>query len=222
MKSYLHSRIHAKKYGGVPDDYVDIDDFIDSSKQAVADVRHRAILHSAFGCFIVEQAFGRTRVNSAGKTYSPRDIAEDHCLQDMHRIFSVDSYLKNIKLENIPEVKVISILEHSRIDSELFGVSIESILPIHNFMESVFPLMPDNRHTVILHNSFGILISEMVFGLYIENNDKKVLISDIVKNHIIREFSYIPCMSDFLDLMKLQNWMSGSLKHHRNKIPLVD
>lgn len=99
MKSWLHSNIHAKKYGGSPDDYADIDDFIDSSKQAVADVRHRAILHSAFGCFIVEQVFGRTRVNSAGKTYSPRDVAEDHIQQDLGFIPSMENYLNCMSIE---------------------------------------------------------------------------------------------------------------------------
>jgi hypothetical protein len=99
MKSFLHARVHAKKYGGIPDDYVDIDDFIDSSKQAVADVRHRAILHSAFGCFIVEKVFGRTRVNSDGKTYSPRDIAEDHIQQDLGFIPTMEQYLNNMTVE---------------------------------------------------------------------------------------------------------------------------
>lgn len=100
MKSYLHARVHAKKYGGMPDDYVDIDDFIDSSKQAMADVRHRAILHSAFGCFIVERVFGRTRVNSAGKTYSPRDVAEDHIQQDLGFIPTMEQYLGNMKVQD--------------------------------------------------------------------------------------------------------------------------
>lgn len=99
MKPFLHSNIHAKKYGGVPSDYADIDDFIDSSKQAIADVRHRTILHSAFGCFIVEQVFGRTRKNSDGKEYSPRDIAEDHILQDLGFIPTVESYLKNMIIQ---------------------------------------------------------------------------------------------------------------------------
>lgn len=99
MKAYLHGRIHAKKYGGVADDYADIDDFIDSTKQAVADVRHRAILHSAFGCFLVEKIFGRTRVNSAGKTYSPRDVAEDHIQQDLGFIPSMDDYLRHLDIQ---------------------------------------------------------------------------------------------------------------------------
>jgi hypothetical protein len=99
MKAFLHGRIHAKKYGGVPNDYADIDDFIDSTKQAVADVRHRAILHSAFGCYIVEQMFGRTRINSDGKEYSPRDIAEDHIQQDLGFIPTMEQYLNNMTVQ---------------------------------------------------------------------------------------------------------------------------
>jgi hypothetical protein len=99
MKAYLHGKIHAKKYGGKSEDYADIDDFIDSSKAAVADVRHRAVLHSAFGCFIVEQMFGRTRVNSDGKEYSPRDIAEDHIQQDLGFIPTMEQYLNNMTIQ---------------------------------------------------------------------------------------------------------------------------
>lgn len=99
MKPYLHGRIHAKKYGGTSEDYADIDDFIDSSKVAVPDVRHRAILHSAFGCFVVEQMFGRTRVNSEGKTYSPRDVAEDHIIQDLGFLPTMEQYLNNMTIQ---------------------------------------------------------------------------------------------------------------------------
>jgi hypothetical protein len=31
MKPYIHGKIHAKKYGGKPEDYASIDDFIDST-----------------------------------------------------------------------------------------------------------------------------------------------------------------------------------------------
>lgn len=99
MKPFLHSKIHAKKYGGKPEDYADIDDFIDSSKACIADVRHRAILHSSFGCFIIESVFGRTRINSSGREYSPRDVAEDHILQDLGFIPTVEHYLGNMRIE---------------------------------------------------------------------------------------------------------------------------
>lgn len=99
MKPYLHARVHAKKYGGKPEDYIDIDNFIDSSKAAFADVRHRAILHSAFGCFIVEQVFGITRVNSDGKTYSPRDVAENHIIMDLGWLPNMNHYLENMQIQ---------------------------------------------------------------------------------------------------------------------------
>lgn len=98
MKSFLHDNIMAKKYGGLPSDYSDIDDFIDSTKTAVADVRHRAILHSAFGCFLVEKVFGRVRINSDGREYSPRDVAEQHIIQDLGFIPTMESYLRHMTL----------------------------------------------------------------------------------------------------------------------------
>ena len=99
MKHFLHARIHTKKYGGLPEDYIDIDEFIDSTKTAVADVRHRAILHSAFGCMLVEKVFGRTRVNSSGKEYSTREVAEDHIMQDLGFIPTMGHYLKNMQIQ---------------------------------------------------------------------------------------------------------------------------
>jgi len=99
MKPYLHGIKHARKYGGVPEDYSDIDDFIDSSKVSVPDMRHRALLHNSFGCFLVEKVFGRTRTNSDGKTYSPRDVAEDHIIQDLGFIPTVERYLNNMALQ---------------------------------------------------------------------------------------------------------------------------
>lgn len=55
MKPHLHARNSARRHGGQPSDYQDIHDFIDSSKAASADGRHRSVLHHAFGCFVVER-----------------------------------------------------------------------------------------------------------------------------------------------------------------------
>lgn len=99
MKPHLHARTSVRKYGGKPEDYYPIHTFIDGSKAAVADMRHRAALHNAFGCFIVEAVFGVTAVNSEGKTYSPRDVAEDHIIEDLGFIPSLEHWLKNMSIE---------------------------------------------------------------------------------------------------------------------------
>lgn len=99
MKPYLHAKISAKKFGGVAEDYLEIHDFIDSSKQCLADVRHRAILHSSFGIFICEKVFGTYVVNSNGDQVQVRDVAEEHVKEDLGFIPSVEHWVKNMRIE---------------------------------------------------------------------------------------------------------------------------
>lgn len=99
MKPLIHARSSANKYGGKWEDYMDIHEFMDWSKSAIADVRHRAVFHSAFGCFVVEKVFGSVRKNSDNKEYSVRDIAEDHIIQDLGFIPSLDTWLRNMRIE---------------------------------------------------------------------------------------------------------------------------
>lgn len=99
MNSYYHARVSAKKFGGVPEDYQPIHDFIDSSKSSVADVRHRAMLHSAWGIFLTEKVFGHTIPNSKGDQVPVRLIAEEHILEDLGFIPSMEHWLKNMRIE---------------------------------------------------------------------------------------------------------------------------
>ena len=70
MKPHKHAKISVNQFGGAPEDYQDIHDFMDCSKMCHADVRHRALLHNTLGCFIAERVFGVKRVISAGREYS--------------------------------------------------------------------------------------------------------------------------------------------------------
>lgn len=99
MKPLLHSKSSVKKYGGSLEDYMPIHDFMDSTKSAMADVRHRAVLHSAFGIFIVEKVFGTHFRNSQGKDVSVRDVAEDHIIEDLGFIPSLENYMQNMQLQ---------------------------------------------------------------------------------------------------------------------------
>lgn len=99
MKPHLHANISAKQHGGKPEDYMAIHEFIDHSKAAVADVRHRAMLHSAWGIYVVSQVFGNLITNSDGKTVSVRDIAEEHVIQDLGFIPTMEDWLKTMPIE---------------------------------------------------------------------------------------------------------------------------
>jgi hypothetical protein len=93
VKPFLHGKISVKKWGGKEEDYQKIHDFLDQSKAHFPDMRHRAILHSSFGIYLAEQMFGINIVNSDGKHISVRDIAEQHVIDDMGRIPTVQDYL---------------------------------------------------------------------------------------------------------------------------------
>ena len=99
MKPLIHAKVSVKTWGGAVDDYMPIHEFIDSSKIAVADIRHRAMLHSAWVIFLVEKMFGSHFKNSAGKDISTRDIAEEHIMQDLGFIPTMQDWLDKMPLE---------------------------------------------------------------------------------------------------------------------------
>lgn len=82
-KPWIHSLECAKKFGGKPEDYMDLNSFLDSSKGTVADSRHRALTHTSwFISVVIPRVFGETAINSDGKVYSTRDVAECHVISD--------------------------------------------------------------------------------------------------------------------------------------------
>lgn len=99
-KPWKHALSSAKKFGGKPEDYLPIHDFFDSTKACLPDVRHRAILHSAFGIFIAEKVFGHNIKNSDGKLVSVRDIGEQHCIEDLGTIPTLQDWLRNLPIES--------------------------------------------------------------------------------------------------------------------------
>ena len=101
-KPFIHAKSSARRYGGVPEDYMDIHVFMDSSKGAIADNRHRALTHNAwFIMNVLPKVFGHTRVNSDGRTYSIRDIGEEHVAEDfgMKFIPSAQDWLEQIPFQ---------------------------------------------------------------------------------------------------------------------------
>jgi len=82
-KPWIHAESSAKRFGGVPEDYIEIHNLMDSSKSCMSDVRHRALTHNAwFVGYILEKIFGVTITNSDGKKVSVRDIGEQHVAED--------------------------------------------------------------------------------------------------------------------------------------------
>ncbi len=102
MKPWIHAQSSAKRYGGKPEDYIEIHNLMDSSKAVMGDCRHRALTHNAwFIGTILEKVFGVTIQNSNGRTISVRDIGEQHVLEDYRGRFipSAQDFLAQIDLK---------------------------------------------------------------------------------------------------------------------------
>lgn len=101
MKPWMHAKSSARKFGGNPEDYIDIHQFMDESKKFHASVGHRTLMHQALGCFWAERYFGKVQQNSDGKDFYPRDIAEQHCMEDCSgQILTVEAWCSEIDLED--------------------------------------------------------------------------------------------------------------------------
>ena len=103
MNSYLHARASARKWGGTPEDYLPIHEWIDGSKKAFGDVRHRALLHNTFGVWLVQEVFGPVlvieRPSSKLIEVPVREIAEQHIIEDLGRIPSPGDWLENMTIK---------------------------------------------------------------------------------------------------------------------------
>jgi hypothetical protein len=98
VKPVLHAKNSVKRHGGEIDEYLKIHEWLDQTKICVPDMRHRAILHSSFGIYLATDFFGDYFTNSVGKIVSVRDICEEHVIEDMGRIPTMEDYLREMPL----------------------------------------------------------------------------------------------------------------------------
>jgi len=99
MVPYIHAELSAKRFGGVPQDYIDIHELMDSSKAAYSNNAHRILTHNSwFVVTILPKVFGHMRTNSEGKKYPVKDVGEYHILEDfkMRFIPTVQDYIEDM------------------------------------------------------------------------------------------------------------------------------
>lgn len=98
-QSYRHAETSARHFGGTPEDYLAIHEWIDQFKSTLGDVRHRAMLHHTAGPFMAQDVFGRfitIEVDGKQKKILVRDIAENHIVEDMGCLPSPNDWLCNM------------------------------------------------------------------------------------------------------------------------------
>jgi len=97
---YHHAVSSAKKHGGEPEDYVALHSWFDATKASMPDFRHRALRHHAEGIFECERIFGITITNSCGRAIPTRVLGEQHVMEDLGKIPTVQDWLSNLQPES--------------------------------------------------------------------------------------------------------------------------
>lgn len=99
----LHAKSSVKKFGGVPEDYIQIHDWFDESKAWIGHSNHRVFRHHSEGIFECEKVFGKSFVNSDGKTVYTRYVGEQHVKEDCNNIIpSAKDWVDALQSEKKP------------------------------------------------------------------------------------------------------------------------
>lgn len=150
MNYWKHSLLSKKKFNGTPEDYLHIHKFIDSSKLFYFNTRHRILLHNTYGIDLCIQKFGETLINSDKQKILIRDIAAEHCREDL--------------------MGVVPTLNHwfKYVDDSLLDI-IKPINPADNKLKEFVlrPLLMSGLKStlIITHSNFGIFLVKEFLGL---------------------------------------------------------
>jgi len=98
---FYHATSSVKRFGGSVQDYIALHEWFDQTKAHLPDARHRAILHSSFGLFLCQQMFGEVIVRkSDGKPIPTRILGEQHILEDLGFIPTVQDWMKELPIKS--------------------------------------------------------------------------------------------------------------------------
>jgi hypothetical protein len=98
INSWYHAQSAARKWGGEPELYLPVEEFIDSSKVIIGDVRHRSLYHHTAGVFLAERIFGKT-ITVGRKKIPVRLIAERHIIEDLGWLPSPADYIDGMPIK---------------------------------------------------------------------------------------------------------------------------
>ncbi|GAA4343870.1 DUF6915 family protein [Flaviaesturariibacter amylovorans] len=149
MNYWKHSLLSRKKFGGLPDDYFAIHRFLDSSKLYFYDMRHRALLHHTFGIALCTRRFGETLVNADGRTVLVRDVAAEHCREDLMGIVpTLNNWFRNVDARLAESLPPIDVADPG----------------LQEFLLEPFLMSGLKASLVITHSNFGVHLARELFG----------------------------------------------------------
>lgn len=189
MNAYAHSQFSVKNRGGKIEDYLELHNFSDCSKEICALNSHRLFFHTMWGVKnVMVRIFGHTFTNSDNKVINVKDCCEnDHILPDYRNRFipTLSDFIDCIDDEDNDLAKI---QEFWKQNEEIFKNP-----EIKQLMMSPLPNTGKIKSLLITHNSW--FIGEILPRCFPEINLKFV------------NYSITP--KDLFNRMEFKDWMQN-------------
>ncbi|EHQ25040.1 hypothetical protein Mucpa_0859 [Mucilaginibacter paludis DSM 18603] len=150
MNYWKHSLLSKKKFQGDANDYLQLHKFMDTSKLFYFNIKHRVLLHNTYGIDLCIQKFGETLINAENKKVLIRDIAAEHCKEDLMGVVpTLNNWFKYIDEALLDHIKPIN-----PADSKLKEFVLRPLL------------MSGLKSTLMItHSNFGIYLTKELLGI---------------------------------------------------------
>lgn len=101
-------------------------------------------------------------------------------------------------------------LVHAERSAQKWGGTPADYLAIHRWFDATKGHLADVRHRVVLHNTFGILLAEQIFGSAITIGEhRRVFVRDIGAQHVLEDLGFIPTLAECLASLPIEPWLGG-------------
>jgi hypothetical protein len=221
MKPLQHAQISAHRYGGHWRDWYKVHDWFDQSKKAFASMQHRFFLHSDFGCNLAERIFGEQLTVSSETVVPTVLICHDHQLEDVGRVIPLADWLPELDAAPLERASKEALRYQPTADRELlenpleifarrYGGTPAEYAPIIEFFDAPARFSSDERSKWVLHNSFGIFLTEEVFGAVIERDGRLISTRDLAEDLVKVRLGFIPSAAAVASRIRMRPWMVGT------------
>ncbi len=195
MKPLQHAQISQKTYGGKWQDYIEVHNFLDSSKATCAHFKHRFLLHHAEGIELGVRIFGETLKNCENQEIQVRQLLTDHLIEDVGRVISVEDWARDLLPDESDSfykflAKKRGQIEADRVPGEnelldSFNLSKKDRAAVKNLLS--FPLENSVHPAALLisHNSFAIYVAERILGCAFVKAIEKTVGENAKNKHLV-------------------------------------
>lgn len=195
MNIWDHSRLSVKKFGGKEQDYYSIHKFIDSSKLFCFNAKHRLLLHNLWGIEMTILKFGDTITNAESRQILVRDIAAEHCKEDLNgQVPSLQDWLIDNEERIAPFIPNLPTFEQKELEAFVLSPLLKS-----NLQSSLF----------LTRSNFGVYLCKELLGLAAAKNLQQQLPSHATVQFYLSKFQFTKRWQ-FTPQQKAIDWLKAN------------